>query len=153
MESNLKSMNKVKETAVRPSRLEKTSWVLVSLMALLQGIYALYAFIDPAAFAGVRGTALLFSGDADWVRIYASRTVFVALIIGYLLYQRHYRILVWAALFGTVMPITDAYLAYEANAANKVVYKHIATVIYLILTSIVLSKVSNNTQGAPQHDI
>jgi len=58
-----------------------------------------------------------------------------------LLYLKHYKILVWAALFGTVMPITDAYLAIEAHAENKVVYKHIATVIYLLITSFLLNRV------------
>jgi Domain of unknown function (DUF4267) len=120
------------------SPLEKTGIVLVSTMALLQTVYALYAFFDPSAFALLRGTSLLFSGDADWVRIYASRTLFIALIIGYLLYQRHYGVLAWAALFGTVMPITDALLAYQAHAAEIVVYKHIATLVYLLLTVFVL---------------
>lgn len=132
------------------SPLEKTGIVLVFTMALLQGVYALYAFVDPSAFALLRGTSLLFSGDADWVRIYASRTLFVALIIGYLLYQRHYGILAWAALFGTVMPITDAFLAYQAHAAEIVVYKHIATLVYLLLTVFVLNKVKTK-QSQPSH--
>jgi hypothetical protein len=55
--------------------------------------------------------------------------------------------LVWAALFGTVMPITDAYLAYEAQAENKVVYKHIATVAYLLITFYLLKLVAKNNQN------
>jgi hypothetical protein len=118
--------------------LERSGYVLVLLMALLQGGYAIYAYVDPFAFSVLRGTELLVSGDSDWVKIYASRTLFVALIIGFLLYSRNYKILVWAALIGVVMPVTDALLAYQAQAPTAIVYKHIATVIYLLVTFFVL---------------
>tara|TARA_R110001599_G_scaffold91307_1_gene239853 strand:- start:1306 stop:1716 length:411 start_codon:yes stop_codon:yes gene_type:complete len=127
--------------------LEKVACVFVFLMAALQGAYAIYAYIDPVAFSIVRGTELASLGDTDWVQIYASRTLFVSLIIGLLLYLKNYKILVWAALFGTVMPITDAYLAYEAHAENKVVYKHIATVAYLLITFYLLKLVAKNNQN------
>jgi len=107
-------------------------------MAVLQGGYAIFAYVDPAAFSVFRGTDLLDAGDSDWVAIYASRTLFVALITGYLLYRRNYKVLAWAALFGAVMPVTDALLAYQAQAPDKVVFKHIATVIYLLVIFFVL---------------
>lgn len=125
----------------KSSSLEKLASVLVFLMAALQGAYAIFAYVDPAGFSSVRGTELFSLADSDWVQIYASRTLFVALIIGYLLYLKNYQVLAWAALFGTVMPITDAYLAYETQAENKVVIKHIATVIYLVVTFVVLNLV------------
>ena len=128
-------------TEPKSNILEKAACTLVFLMAALQGAYAIFAFIDPIAFSVVRGTELANVVDADWVQIYASRTLFVSLIIGLLLYLKHYKTLVWAALLGTVMPITDAYLAIEAHAENKVVYKHIATVIYLLITSFLLNRV------------
>jgi hypothetical protein len=118
--------------------LEILGFILVLLMVLLQGGYAIYAYVDPAAFASLRGTELLVARDADWVKIYASRTLFVALIIGFLLYSKNYRVLVWASLFGAVMPITDAFLAYQAQAPDKVVLKHIMTVVYLLFTFVVL---------------
>lgn len=59
----------------------KIGGFLVFLMAALQLAYALYAYIDPAAFSLTRGTELFDAADSDWVRIYASRTLFVALII------------------------------------------------------------------------
>jgi hypothetical protein len=120
---------------------EKIGITLVFLMALLQGIYAIYAYMDPQAFSLLRGTELFVSGDADWVKIYASRTLFVALIIGYLLILREYKILVWASLFGTVMPAMDGLLAYQAGAENVVVYKHVATAAYLLITFLVLKRV------------
>ena len=117
-------------------------------MVLLQGGYAIYAYIDPASFAILRGTELVVVGDGDWVKIYASRTLFVALIIGYLLFSRNYRILVWASLFGAVMPITDAILAYQAQAPDKVVLKHAVTVVYLLATSFVLQVIVRKQEGS-----
>ena len=124
--------------------IEKVGMTLVFLMALLQGIYAIYAYIDPQAFSVLRGTKLFISGDADWVKIYASRTLFVALIIGFLLFIREYKILVWASLFGTVMPAMDGLLAYQAGAESVVVYKHVATAAYLLITFFVLKRVVKN---------
>ena len=106
---------------------------MVVLMAILQGVYAVYAFVDPSAFSELRGTELFSEADSDWVLIYASRTMFVALIIGFLLLRKEFNILMWAALFGTVMPITDAWLARESGADSVVFYKHIATVVYLLI--------------------
>jgi Domain of unknown function (DUF4267) len=118
--------------------IDKIGITMVLLMALIQAVYAVYAYLDPQAFSLLRGTELFASGDSDWVQIYASRTLFVALIVGVLLLLREYKILIWASLFGTVMPITDAWLAFQAGAENVVVYKHIATLIYLLATSSVL---------------
>lgn len=128
--------------------LERLGYILVLLMALLQGGYAIYAYVDPAAFSILRGTELLVVGDSDWVKIYASRTLFVALIIGCLLYFQNYKILVWASLFGAVMPVTDALLAYQAQAPDKVVFKHIATVIYLMVTFLVLRFIVKKQENA-----
>ncbi|MFT5572100.1 MAG: hypothetical protein ACI9FR_001021 [Cryomorphaceae bacterium] len=130
------------KSANRP--LEKVAFFLVLLMALLQGAYAIYAYSDPSSFSLLRGTELHDLADADWVKIYASRTWFVALIIGFLLYLKNYQILAWAALFGTVMPVADAFLAYQAGAADAVVYKHIATFVYLLITFAVLKVVVKN---------
>ncbi len=123
------------------TKLEKIGFVLVSLMVLLQGFYGVFAYIDPTLFSSVRGTELFSSMDADWVAIYGSRTVFITLILGYLLYTRNYTVLMWGALFGTVMPITDGVLAYEARAPFEVVVKHLATIVYLLIVFFVLKKV------------
>ncbi|WP_020405024.1 DUF4267 domain-containing protein [Hahella ganghwensis] len=128
--------------------LENVARVLVFLMVLLQGFYAIYSFADPTGFAALRGTDLAVFEDSDWVRIYGSRTLFVSLIIGYLLYIRNYKILIYGALFGTVMPITDAYLAFEAEAQSKVVIKHVVTVVYLLITAMVLKTLVNQKNVA-----
>jgi hypothetical protein len=126
------------------TKLEKVGVVLVLLIVLLQGFYGSFAFIDPAIFSTVRGTELFSALDADWVKIYGSRTIFITLIFAYLLYTRNYTVLMWGALFAVVMPITDGLLAYEAQAPFKVVAKHIATVVYLIIIFFILKKVIAN---------
>jgi hypothetical protein len=125
----------------------KIGGFLVFLMAALQLAYALYAYIDPAAFSLTRGTELFDAADSDWVRIYASRTLFVALIIGYLLYARQFKILAVTSLLGIVMPVTDAFLAYHAVAGDKVILKHVATALFLVVTFMVLRTAAKRGQG------
>lgn len=132
----------------RSEALRKTGIFLVFLMAGLQFAYAVYAYADPAAFSLIRGTELFAAADSDWIQIYASRTLFIALIIGYLLYNKHFAILAVASLLGIVMPVTDAWLAYQASADNKVVLKHVATAVFLIVTFVILSSVVRRGQSA-----
>jgi hypothetical protein len=122
------------------NKLEKVGFVLIFLMMLLQGFYGVFALIDPETFSSLRGTELFSSKDSDWVKIYGSRTIFITLILGFLLYTRNYVVLMWSALFGFVMPITDGVFAYEAQAPFKVVAKHIATIVYLFIIFFVLRK-------------
>jgi hypothetical protein len=123
------------------TKIEKTGFILVLLMVLLQGFYGIFAYIDPSAFSVVRGTELFSKLDADWVIIYGSRTLFITLILGYLLYCKNYKVLMWGALIGVLMPLTDGYLAYEAQKPLKVILKHVATLIYLLVTFLILKKV------------
>lgn len=126
----------------------KIAIILVLLMAGLQLAYALFAFADPAGFSLIRGTELFSAGDADWVRIYASRTLFIALIIAYLLFRRQFQALAVASLLGTVMPVADAWLAYQASAGGIVILKHVATAFFLIITFAILRSVVNRGQNA-----
>ncbi len=107
-------------------------------MAAIQAFYAFSSMLDPGGFAEMRGTALQIAADADWVVIYGSRTLFIALFIGLLLFLRQYALLKWAALIGMVMPIIDAWLALQAEAETSVVIRHVATAVYLLLTFAVL---------------
>jgi hypothetical protein len=127
----------------KKSKLEIVGITLVLLMTVLQGFYGLFAYIDPLSFANVRGTELFSNMDSDWVNIYGSRTLFITLIFSFLLYAKHYSIIMWCALFGIVMPVTDGFLAYQAEAPFKVVFKHIATILYLAITFFVLKAVVN----------
>jgi len=125
-------------------KLKYVGIVLVLVMAMLQAFYAVYAYLDPTAFSVTRGTVLFEGADSDWVRIYASRTLFIALVVGFLLYKQSFQALIWVAIFGLVMPVTDAVLAYQAGAPIGVVAKHIAIAIYLSVTAFVLKII---TQG------
>lgn len=127
--------------------LKKMGFVLVLLMAVLQGFYGMFAFVDPVTFADVRGTALASNNDIDWIKIYASRTLFVALVVGFLLYLGHYRLLVAVAIFGTVMPITDGWLAFQAGATSDVVIKHVLTFVYLVATAVILHLAVHKDDG------
>jgi len=123
------------------TKLEKVGFILVLLIVLLQGFYGTFSFIDPAAFSTVRGTELFSGMDADWVMIYGSRTIFITFIFAYLLYTRNHIVLMWGALFAIVMPITDGILAYQAQAPIKVVAKHFATIVYLLIIFLIFRKV------------
>ena len=126
------------------TRIKKAGWLealaiaLVAGMALLQLYFALGAYLDPSAFSVSRGTPLLVDGDGDWVQIYASRTLFIVLILGLLLLRRDYALLAWAALFGAVMPVTDAILAALDQAAFIYQLRHWATLVYLVVAFLVL---------------
>jgi hypothetical protein len=124
------------------TKLEKAGFILVLLMIFLQGFYGIFSYVDPAAFSSLRGTELFSEMDADWVKVYGSRTIFITLTLSFLLYTRNYIILMWCALFGVVMPITDGVLAYEAQAPFNVVFKHVATIVYLLIIFLVLKKVN-----------
>jgi hypothetical protein len=117
---------------------EKVGFALVSLMVGLQAFYGFYAYMDPVAFSALRGTNLFSPADSDWVQIYASRTLFIAFIVGLLLYLRSFKLIAQVALFGTIMPITDGWLAFQAEAPLRVVIKHAVTAFYLMLTTFVL---------------
>lgn len=118
--------------------LKKIAFTLVLLMVFLQTFYALFAFIDPLAFSNIRRTKLVSIEDRDWVVIYASRTLFIALIIGLLLFYKQYQLLIGAALIGIIMPATDGWLAYQAGATLGVIVKHVMTIFYLLITAVVL---------------
>lgn len=138
-------------TSARRRPLHHVAFGLVLAMALLQAYFAISAYADPASFALSRGTTLAAAEDADWVRIYASRTLFIALLLGYLLLRNRFSVLKWAALLGTVMPVTDALLAYQAGADSGVVARHLATLVYLLVTFVVLHFLLRKAAPQPQN--
>lgn len=123
---------------------EKIGFYLILIMGIIQLVYAGIAFFDQELFARIRGTHLFNTKDADWVVIYASRTLFIAMLIGLLLIKKHYSLLKWLALLGLVMPITDLVLAYNSKQGFSVICKHVTTSVYLIITYFVLNKLSKS---------
>jgi hypothetical protein len=112
---------------------------LVLAMAVLQAFYAARALLDPGAFASYRGQSLTAMEDAGWVQVYATRTLFIALFLGLLLFRRDLVALKWAALVGLVMPVGDALLAFHADAPPAIVARHVATALYLVVTFLALN--------------
>jgi hypothetical protein len=74
--------------------------------------------------------------------------LFIALIIGYLLYHKQFKILAVASLLGIVMPLTDAWLAYQAAASDKVLLKHVATALFLVVSFVILRSVVRRGHSA-----
>ena len=69
------------------------------------------------------------------------------MVIGFLLWRRDLETLKWVALLGVVMPVSDAILAYQAEAPTAVVLRHVATVIYLIVTFWALHAFTSRDRG------
>ena len=126
-------------TTVRAFSWRAVGFWLVLAMALLQMFYSIYAFTSPVEFASYRGSHLTPGGDTEWVRIYASRTLFVAMMLGLLLLLQEVPVLKWISLLGIVMPLSDAALAYQSAAPISIISRHLATVVYLLVTFAVLT--------------
>ena len=126
-------------TTVRAFSWRAVGFWLVLAMALLQMFYSIYAFTSPVEFASYRGSRLTPGGDTEWVRIYASRTLFVSMMLGLLLLFQEVPVLKWISLLGIVMPLSDAALAYQNAAPISIISRHLATVVYLLVTFAVLT--------------
>ena len=120
---------------------------MATVMAVVQAVYALQAFVDPAGFAAYRGTPITGDAGAMWVHTYGSRTLFVALVVALLLIRGELATLKWVALIGIVMPISDALVAIRAEAPLAVVLRHVATGLYLLITFVVIRRSSGRARS------
>lgn len=111
---------------------------MVAAMALLQCLYSAWAFVDPAGLAAYRGTPVS-PDQVAWVYAYASRTLFVAAVVTLLLIRKDLASLKWVALLGLVMPVIDAIDAVRAGLPCAVVFRHVGTAVYLLITIAVLT--------------
>lgn len=131
----------------RNSRAAAPNWRSVGVwmaagIALLQGFYALWAFLDPHAVAVYRGGAFAGPEEAMWVQAYASRTLFIALVVALLLWRGEIALLKWVALLGVIMPVSDAWSAIQSDASASDIIRHVATAIYLVLAVAMLARAS-----------
>lgn len=111
-------------------------------VALLQGFYAVWAFLDPHAVAAYRGSSIEGPGEALWVHAYASRTLFIVFVVVLLLRRGDVATLKWVALLGLIMPASDAWSAIRSEAPAADVIRHVATAIYLFITFATLARAS-----------
>lgn len=120
-------------------------WMAVGI-ALLQGFYAGWAFVDPQAVATYRGGALEGDSVTLWVHAYGSRTLFIALVVLLLLRRGDLVTLKWVTLFGLVMPMSDAWSAMNSADPEIGIVRHVLTAAYLLLTFAMLAWASHKTQ-------
>jgi Domain of unknown function (DUF4267) len=120
-------------------------WMAVGI-ALLQGFYAAWAFVDPQTMASYRGGPLEGYSAALWVHAYGSRTLFIALVVLLLLRRGELETLKWAILFGLIMPISDAWSAVHSANPDGGIVRHVLTAAYLLLTFAMLAWTSHKTR-------
>lgn len=120
-------------------------WMAVGI-ALLQGFYAVWAFIDPQAVASYRGGPLAGDSAVLWVHAYGSRTLFIALVVLLLLRRGNLATLKWVTLLGLVMPVSDAWSAMHSADPEAGIVRHVLTAAYLLLTFAMLQWASRKTR-------
>lgn len=120
-------------------------WMAVGI-ALLQGFYATWAFVDPQAVASYRGGALEGESASLWVQTYGSRTLFIALVVLLLLRRGDLATLKWVTLIGLVMPISDAWSAMHSAYSEASIVRHVLTAAYLLVTFVMLERASPKTR-------
>jgi Domain of unknown function (DUF4267) len=120
-------------------------WMAVGI-ALLQGFYAMWAFVAPQAVASYRGGSLDGDSALLWVHAYGSRTLFIALVVLLLLRRGDLATLKWVTLFGLVMPISDAWSAMHSANPEPGIVRHVLTAAYLLLTFAMLARASYKTR-------
>jgi len=119
-------------------------WMAVGI-AVLQGFYAAWAFVDPQAAASYRGGSLEGDSATLWVHAYGSRTLFIALVVLLLLRRGDLATLKWVTLFGLIMPISDAWSAMQSADPEAGIVRHVLTAAYLLLTFAMLAWASRKT--------
>lgn len=111
-------------------------WLCAAIVLLLaRNVFA--SVSDPIAFASYLGLPLA-PEDAGWTSIYALRTGFIAALVAVLMARGDFAVLAWVAGVGTLMPLGDAALTHQADAAQATVARHLAIAAYLVVTTVVL---------------
>lgn len=117
-------------------------WMTV-VIAVMMALNAWQAFADPAGFAARFGLAGAADADAGFVRVYASRALFLALVTAVLLAQRQFRALGWFALVAVVMPVADALQVSAAGGPQLIVIRHVFIATYLLVTGWLLLRLAS----------
>ncbi len=115
---------------------------LTALIAAMMAYNAWQAFADPAGFAARFGLIGAADADAGFVRVYAARAVFLALVTAVLLGLRQFRALGWFAGVAVVMPVADALLVTTADGPGSIVIRHVIIGVYLVITAALLLRLA-----------
>jgi hypothetical protein len=119
---------------------------LSALIAVMMAYNAWQAFADPAGFAARFGLAGAADADAGFVRVYASRALFLALVTAVLLVRRQFRALGLFAAVAVVMPVADALQVRAAGGAGSIVIRHIVIAAYLVVTAWLLLRLARGQE-------
>jgi Domain of unknown function (DUF4267) len=115
----------------------------VALAVLMAG-YMLHntvqAWSGPVAFADRLGLPVVAAETEAWVRVYALRAAFIALLLGGLVFARQWRALFLFALAALIMPLGDAWLTFNAGAPAATYGRHIALIGVIALAAILLAQ-------------
>jgi hypothetical protein len=117
---------------------------LSALIAVMMAYNAWQALSDPAAFATRFGLAGAADVDTGFIRVYASRALFLALVTAVLLAARQFRALGLFALVAVVMPVADALQVSAASGPQSIVVRHVVIAIYLIATGALLLRLAHS---------
>jgi hypothetical protein len=89
-------------------------------------------------FATTLGAPLRDPADTAFVYVYAFRAAFLALLVGWIVLRRDIAMLRFVALAALVMPIGDAALTYSLGAPPATVARHVAIIVLLVITWLLL---------------
>jgi hypothetical protein len=112
-------------------------WI-ATLGGLLMAVNALRSLTAPVPFATYLGLPLVHDGDADMVRVYGLRALFIGLAVAALLVMRDTPALAALMFAAVVMPIGDAILTAKAKAPKATVIRHAVIAILLLVAGILL---------------
>ncbi len=122
---------------------------LTALIAAMMAFNAWQAFADPAGFAARFGLVGAADADAGFVRVYAARALFLALVTAVLLGLRQFRALGWFAGVAVVMPIADAALVSAAGGPGSIILRHTIIAIYLVAAAWLLLRLADKQERMP----
>jgi hypothetical protein len=112
-------------------------WI-AALGGLLMAVNALRSLTAPVPFATYLGLPLADNGDADMVRVYGLRALFIGLAVAALLAMRDIPALAALMFSAVVMPVGDAVLTARAKAPKATIIRHVVIAILLLVAGILL---------------
>jgi hypothetical protein len=113
---------------------------LAALMAAYMFFNAVQAWADPAALAARLGLPLAGSDGEAWVRIYALRAAFIALLLAGLTLARQWRALFLLAVAAIVMPLGDAWLTYASGTPAATYGRHLVIAAVIAVSALLLAQ-------------
>jgi hypothetical protein len=115
-------------------------------MAAYMMFNAAQAWIDPQAFASRLGLAAAASDSEAWVRIYALRAAFIALVLSGLALSRLWRAMFLLSVAALIMPLGDALLTFAAGAPVAVIGRHLMIAAVIAVSAALLAQAAKTAK-------